>query len=164
MNITLVKYIESDFDLFKTLVSDDETMKYIAGNGWTESEARIHFDSMLEINCQEEELGFYKVVNQKNEYIGNGSLERHKFDLGILEVGYVLKKEFWRMGYGSAICQEILVKANRLYPELEVIAIIDPDNLASRTLLEKNGFELYFKGMEDGKFCEKFVLKKLHVD
>jgi len=35
MNIKLVKYIESDFDLFKTIVSDDETMKYIAGSGWT---------------------------------------------------------------------------------------------------------------------------------
>lgn len=36
MNIKLVKYIESDFDLFKTTV-DDETMKYIAGSGWTKT-------------------------------------------------------------------------------------------------------------------------------
>lgn len=69
MNIKLVKYIESDFHLFKTMVSDDETMKYIAGSGWTESQARVHFDSMLEINCKEEGLGFYKVVNQENEFI-----------------------------------------------------------------------------------------------
>ncbi|MBB6498625.1 GNAT family N-acetyltransferase [Pedobacter cryoconitis] len=69
MDITLVKYTASDFDLFKRMVSDDETMKYIAGNGWTESQARIHFDSMLETNCKENGLGFYKVVNQKNEFI-----------------------------------------------------------------------------------------------
>jgi len=34
MNIKLVKYIENDFDLFKTTV-DDDTMKYIAEIGWT---------------------------------------------------------------------------------------------------------------------------------
>lgn len=164
MNIKLVKYTESDFDLFKTMVSDDETMKYIAGSGWTGNQARIHFDSMLEMNCREAGIGFYKVVNQKNEFIGNCSLERYKYDREILEIGYVLKKEFWRKGYGSAICQEILAKANRLYSELEVIAIINPDNLASKALLEKHGFELFFRGVEDGQFCEKFILKRLSVD
>lgn len=164
MNIKLVKYIESDFDLFKTMVSDDKTMKYIAGSGWTENQARVHFDSMLEINCKEEGLGFYKVVNQENEFIGNCSLERYKYDPEILEIGYVLKKEFWRKGYGSAICHEMLAKANHSYPELEVIAIINPDNLASKTLLEKHGFELYFRGIEDGQLSEKFILKKLSVD
>jgi len=164
MNIKLVKYIESDFELFKTMVSDDETMKYIAGSGWTESQARVHFDSMLEVNCKEEGLGFYKVVNQENEFIGNCSLERYKYDPEILEIGYVLKKEFWRMGYGSAMCQEILAKASRLYPALEVIAIINPDNLASKILLEKHGFELYFRGLEDDQLSEKFILKRLSVD
>ncbi|MCE7044480.1 GNAT family N-acetyltransferase [Dyadobacter sp. CY312] len=164
MDIKLAKYIDSDFDLFKTMVSDDETMKYIAGNGWTENQARLHFDSMLEINCKEEGLGFYKVVNQENEFIGNCSLERYKYDSEIIEIGYVLKKEFWRKGYGSAICQEILAKANHLYSELEVIAIVNPDNLASKKLLEKYGFELYFKGLEDGQFSEKFILKRLSVD
>ena len=164
MNIKLAKYIESDFDLFKTMVSDDETMKYIAGSGWTASQARIHFDSMLEINCKEEGLGFYKVVNQENEFIGNCSLERYKYDPEILEIGYVIKKEFWRKGYGSAICQEILAKANHLYPKLEVIAIINPDNLASKTLLEKHGFELYFRGLEEGQSSEKFILKRRSVN
>lgn len=164
MDITLVKYTASDFDLFKRMVSDDETMKYIAGNGWTESQARIHFDSMLETNCKENGLGFYKVVNQKNEFIGNCSLERYKYNSTMLEIGYVLKKEFWRMGYGSSICQEILAKASHLYPKLQVIAIINPNNLASKALLEKYGFELYFTGIEDGQFSEKFILKRLHED
>lgn len=164
MDIKLAKYIDSDFDLFNTMVSDDETMKYIAGNGWTESRARLHFDSMLEINCKEEGFGFYKVVNQENEFIGNCSLERYKYDSEIIEIGYVLKKEFWRKGYGSAICQEILAKANHLYSELKVIAIVNSDNLASKKLLEKYGFELYFKGLEDGRLSEKFILKRRSVD
>lgn len=53
MNIKLVKYLESDFDLFKTMVSDDETVKYIAGDGWTESQAKVHFDAMIETNRED---------------------------------------------------------------------------------------------------------------
>lgn len=47
---------------------------------------------------------------------------------------------------------------------MDVIAIIDTENEASRKLLCKNGFESYFRGMEDGKFSEKFILKNLHAD
>lgn len=119
---------------------------------------------MLEVNSKEEGLGFFKVVNQNHVFIGNCSLERYTYDPAILEIGYVLKKEFWRMGYGSAICQNLLAEANRLYPELEVIAIIDPEHIASRALLEKHGFERYFIGMENGKFSEKLILKRLHAD
>jgi ribosomal-protein-alanine N-acetyltransferase len=164
MNITLVKYVEADFDSFKNMVSDVETMRYITGLAWTEAESRIQFDAMLAFNALEENLGFFKVVNQKNEFIGNCSLEYYKYDSAILEIGYVLKREFWRMGYGSAILQQLVHKAKNSYPSTEVIAIIDPENQASKKLLGKNGFECYFSGMEEGKFSEKFILKNLQAD
>lgn len=164
MDITLVKYIEDDFDSFKRMVSDEETMRFITGIVWTEDDARLQFDAMLQMNTQQEKLGFFKVVNQKNEFIGNCSLEYYKYDAAILEIGYVLKREFWRMGYGTAILQHLVYIANNSYPSMDVIAIIDPENEASRKLLCKNGFESYFRGMEDGKFSEKFILKNLHAD
>ena len=71
MDITLVKYIEDDFDSFKRMVSDEETMRFITGIVWTEDDARLQFDAMLQMNTQHEKLGFFKVVNQKNEFIGN---------------------------------------------------------------------------------------------
>ncbi|QQD12631.1 GNAT family N-acetyltransferase [Sphingobacterium sp. UDSM-2020] len=163
MQITLVKYVAADFNYFKRLVSDLETMRYITGIEWKEIEARLQFDAMLEINAVEESLGFFKVVNQKNEFIGNCSLECYKYDAAILEIGYVLKREFWRMGYGSAILQRLVHKANNSFPGMDVIAIIDPENQASRKLLEKNGFVCYFKGVEDSKFAEKFILKNFHT-
>ncbi|SJN41828.1 hypothetical protein FM120_13345 [Sphingobacterium faecium PCAi_F2.5] len=116
------------------------------------------------MNTQHEKLGFFKVVNQKNEFIGNCSLESYKYDAAILEIGYVLKREFWRMGYGTAILQQLVYKANNSYPNMDMIAIIDSENEASRKLLCKNGFESYFRGMEDGKFSEKLILKNLHAD
>lgn len=54
MDITLVKYIEDDFDSFKRMVSDEETMRFITGIVWTEDDARIQFDAMLQMNTQQE--------------------------------------------------------------------------------------------------------------
>jgi ribosomal-protein-alanine N-acetyltransferase len=34
-------------------------------------------------------------------------------DNTLLEIGYILKKEFWGKGYGSLICQELLVLAEK---------------------------------------------------
>ena len=75
MDITLVKYIEDDFDSFKRMVSDEETMRFITGIAWTEDVAKIQLNAILEINAIEENLGFFKIVNQQNEFIGNCSLE-----------------------------------------------------------------------------------------
>ena len=158
--IVLKKYKASDFEIYKILVSDDEQMKYISGKGLTENEARNKFDRILHINSKEPELGYFKVLNPDNEYIGDCKLERYKHDNSILEIGYLLKKEFWRQGFGSEICNNLLVKANKFYPQLDMIGIIDPDNKASKKLLAKFGFKSYFLGVEENRPTEKLLLKR----
>ena len=85
--IVLKKYKAPDFEIYKTLVNDDEIMKYISGKGLTENEARNKFDRILDINSEEHELGYFKVLNHDNEYIGDCKLERYKHDNSILEIG-----------------------------------------------------------------------------
>lgn len=163
MEIFLQKYGPQDFNYFKTLVSDDDLMKYITGNGLNEHQSRIKFDTILEINSKEIGLGYFKVFNAEHEFVGDCKLERYKHDHAILEIGYIIKKNFWKNGIGSLICQELLVVARNLYPDLPVIGIIDPENIASKKLLEKFGFECYFTGIEDDLPTEKLMLKKLHA-
>jgi len=40
------------------------------------------------------------------------------------------------------------------------MAVIDPDNVASRKLLEKFNFESYWKGIENDLPTEKLLLKE----
>lgn len=163
MEITLQKYEPEDFNCFKMLVSEDDLMKYISGSGLNEYQARIKFDRILEINSKEPGLGYFKVFNAEKEFVGDCKLERYKHDHTILEIGYIIKKDFWRNGIGSLICEELLAVAHNLYPDLDVIGIIDPENIASKKLLEKFGFERYFIGIEDDLPTEKLLLKKLHA-
>ncbi|MNY67982.1 hypothetical protein D3C86_2056730 [compost metagenome] len=64
------------------------------------------------------------------------------------------------MGYGSLICAKLIALADKMFPETDIIGVIDPENTASKKLLEKFGFTSYFIGMEDELSMEKLILKR----
>ncbi|ERJ57411.1 GNAT family N-acetyltransferase [Sphingobacterium paucimobilis] len=157
--IVYSKYTSSDFGSFETLVYNDDVMRYISGSALTTPQARDKFDSILAINDQEELLGYFKVYNSDKEFLGDCKLERCKYDSRKLEIGYILKKSYWGQGYGTQICAAMLALAKKVSPEKDILGIIDPDNIASKKLLEKFGFESYFIGVEDNLPTEKLILK-----
>ncbi len=58
------------------------------------------------------------------------------------------------------ICEHLLVESKEKFPDLQVMAVIDPDNVNSRKLLEKFNFESYWKGIENDLPTEKLLLKE----
>ncbi len=158
--ISIEKYNQGDFDLYYSMVKEDQVMRYITGKGLTKEEALSKFKEIIDFNLNENHMGYFKIYNNKDEFIGDGKLEWYKQDVSKLEVGYILKEEFWGRGYGTMICREMLALAERLWPARDVIGIIDPDNIASRRLLEKFGFKSFFIGIEDDLPTEKLMLSK----
>lgn len=156
--LSFIKYTPSDFDAYYSLVKNDEVMRYISGKGLTEDGARTKFDSMLKLNEAGIDIGYYKVYNAESVWIGDAKLEWYRKDKNVLEVGYILSPEFWGMGYASEICARLLAFAQAMAPTKDVIGIIDPDNVASKRVLEKFGFKTYFIGTEDGLATEKLRL------
>ena len=159
-SISLTKYVESDFSTYYPLVKEDNVMKYITGKGLTPEEARKKFDSMIEINAKDAKIGYFKVYSNAGEFIGDAKLEWNILDSSQLEIGYILKEVYWGKGYGSMICTKLLSLAEELFSTVDIIGIIDPDNAASKRLLEKFGFKSYFIGVEDNLPTEKLMLKK----
>lgn len=160
--ITLSKYTLDDFDIYLPLVTNQEVMKYISGEPLTYQEARAKFETMIAVNAMEDMLGYFKSYNTANEFIGDCKLERYPVDPNLLEIGYILKPQYWGQGYGTTLCNSMMKIANDYYPDLDVIGIIDPDNTASRKLLKKNGFVSFFIGIEDNLPTEKLILKRTH--
>ncbi|WP_218565419.1 GNAT family N-acetyltransferase [Sphingobacterium multivorum] len=72
----------------------------------------------------------------------------------------MLRKEHWGKGLGTQICESMLALATTLNPGKDVIGIIDPDNTASRRLLNKFGFKSFFVGIEDDIATEKLMRKR----
>lgn len=135
-------------------------MRYITGKGLTPEEARKKFDSMIEVNTRDAKIGYFKVYNNAGDFIGDAKIEWDIQDNPELEIGYILKEVYWGKGYGTMICAKLISLAEELFSTVDIIGIIDPDNAASKRLLEKFGFKSYFIGVEDNLPTEKLILKK----
>ncbi len=59
---------------------------------------------------------------------------------GNIEIGYYLKRSAWGFGYATEASRRLLEFAFKETPLQEVVATFDPENLASRKVLEKAGF------------------------
>lgn len=158
--LIITKFEEADFDIYYSLVRKDAVMRYITGRGLTQEKALEKFNSILEVNKKEEQLGYFKLHDSCGVFIGHGKLERYGADLSQLEIGYILKEEFWGRGYGTQFCLQTLSIADKFHPELDLVGIIDPENIASKRLLQKFGFKSFFIGQEDGLPTEKLILKR----
>lgn|SRR5690554_5280398 len=158
------KYVPEDFPTYFALVSQDAPMKYITGRGMRLEEAKAKFQSILEINNCHPRLGYFQVHDvDSQEIIGECKLVTYLNEPSMFEIGYLLKSEYWKQGYGTKICKHLLALAFELDPQKDIVGIIDPENAASKALLEKFGFESYFMGVEDGKATEKFRLRRHDV-
>lgn len=141
------KFTVNDFQLYFKLVSNFEVMKMITEKSLTEKEADDDFDKVLKNNSIHPFLGTYKVFNSSHDFLGLAKLELKSIDDTEAELGYMLLPHFWGQGLGYIIAQALL-KISLQEPKLRsLIAIIDPNNIASRKILLKNGF--YSKAFKD---------------
>lgn len=158
--LILKKYNEADFPAYYDTVREDQVMKYITGKGMTVEQAKVKFTSIQNINNADPALGYFQVIDSElQQNIGECKLVNYAKDPSLYEIGYLVKEAYWQKGYGTAICQQLLTLASALNSDKTVIAIINPDNLASRRLLEKFGFISYFVGTEDDIPTEKLRLQ-----
>lgn len=69
-------------------------------------------------------------------------------DQKIAQIGYIIFKPFWNLGYATSAVQWIEKQLPNQFLIQKFEAYIDPKNLASIKVLEKNGFK--FIKQEDG--------------
>ena len=96
-------FVEEDFTFYKTLVQNEQVMRYINGGVvLDEDKARSWFERQLDRYKDERQTGFLLLIKKEtNEPIGFAGLLLQTVD-GIeeLEVGYWLTPIHWKVGYG----------------------------------------------------------------
>lgn len=158
-NIELKKYIEQDILEYQQLVRCREVMFYITGDGMTNEQSKAKFKSIISINNKYASIGYFQVLDQNTkEVLGECKLVYYLDDPILFEIGYLLKKEYWRQGLGSKICRHLLAFAQHIDPKKNIIGVIHPENIASKRLLEKFGFKSIFRDIENGIPTEKLIL------
>ncbi len=138
-------YTLVDFDNYFQLVSDADVMKLITGRPLLESETRERFERMLSVNLEYPEIGHFKVsLKSDGSYVGHSKLEMTK--KGEAEIGYVLMSKYWGNGYGNEIAHTLVNLGKESSGIQNLIAIIDPENTASKRILQKQGFQWDYDG------------------
>lgn len=83
--------------------------------------------------------GMWLVENQQGQSIGMCGLIKRDF-LTETDLGYAYLPEFVGQGYAYEAAQAVLAYAAQHAALKTLVAIVSPDNLASKSLLEKLGF------------------------
>jgi RimJ/RimL family protein N-acetyltransferase len=158
--LELVKYTGlEDFHYFSCIVFNESIMNMNMGRIFTQEEAEEYFDFMIENDKRYDFAGNYKVfIENNNIYIGTATLRLSEDLLGA-EIEYMLLPDYWGKGYGTEIVGCLLNLVSKYESVKEIIAITDPNNIGSRKVLLKNGFEsnLTYKVEEDDRIAEKFI-------
>ncbi|MGG1217282.1 GNAT family N-acetyltransferase [Priestia endophytica] len=135
------KFEAIDFKDYFRLVSNEKVMAQITERAIPKEEDQANYQKLLQRNKQYELYGSYKVYNLlTKEFIGLGHLTVNENQIDEAEIGYMILPEYWGEGYGTAIAKKLIDLA-QLAPITTLKAIIDPENIASRSILIKRGFE-----------------------
>lgn len=141
-NFLLKKISETDFSLHFELVSNARVMEKITGKPLSEPEARDKFNKILRSNTIHPDFGYFKITQKDSgKFVGVAKLEINQMDSSEAEIGYMILPEYWGKGIISIVAKNLLDVATRKSQLKKVFAIIDPENIPSRKILEKNGFQ-----------------------
>lgn len=149
----LEKYTAHDFDDYYALVRDEAVMTYITGEALSKEEAQARFAKSIRQNEEHAIFGSYKIFID-DIYIGFGMVLLDA-DNDEAEIGYMLFPRFFKKGYGQQIANTLVALARKTTIPT-VMAMIDPDNDASRKILTRAGFVSVKAGIIDGIPTEIF--------
>jgi ribosomal-protein-alanine N-acetyltransferase len=142
MKVELKKWSYDDIDdLVKVMNNSDRT--YLSNSApypFTQANAKWWLDHILK---QDEIKGIYRSIVVDDEIVGNISviLENDVFSIDS-ELGYLLMKNQWNKGIMSdAVCQIVKLAFYKLDIQ-RITALVFDKNIASKRVLEKNGFIL----------------------
>ncbi len=138
----LIEKMESeDFALHYLLVSNEMVMKMVSGKAMNEKEAREKFDNILKANKLHLQFGYFKITNNlSKKFLGVAKIELKSIGSNEAELGYLLLPDFWGKGIAGKVVKQFIELCREAKQIEKLYAIIDPENIASRKILEKNGF------------------------
>ncbi len=135
--LILRRFEDDDFKSLSSLMTDAETMLY---TGFKKPQPVEKIRELL-TKWQSEgtsSLGVWAVVQiDSNDFIGWSMLKVTNSDFP--ELGYMLSKQKWGMGYATELAAAILDHAFSILKFTKVLAVTSANNFASIRVLEKIG-------------------------
>jgi ribosomal-protein-alanine N-acetyltransferase len=134
--------VESDFDGVHDVYSDAETMTFHGDGPFDRATTRAWMERTLS-RYDGGELGFRAVIHKDSgEYVGHiGLLPQEAEGMQLTEVGYWLRRRFWRQGYATEGARALRDEGFRRMEVPRIVSLIHPGNLASQAVALKNDMQ-----------------------
>ena len=152
-------YETTDLDVFFSLNGSPAVMRYIRDPYFSREEAKKGLEDILNNYALQPGLGKWAVVDREDPAVFMGTFAIFPIQDDVrIQLGYSLLNEYWGHGYATELVMEGLLYARDILNLQTIYAIIDPENHASRHVLEKAGFHtsgtVIRSGMTDGLLFE----------
>lgn len=152
--VYLRQLTQADYEALNTLLQDEEVM-YAYEHAFTPEEVQEWLDKQLK-RYLEDGIGLWAIISKETgEFLGQAGLTWQETDQEReLEVGYLLKKEYWHQGYATEAAKACKEYAFYVLGQNRVSAIIRENNLASQQVAQRLGmtperqFVKHYYGMD----------------
>lgn len=133
---------QSDFESLCKILQDEKTM-YAYEGAFSDAEAQEWLDRQIS-RYQKWGFGLWAVIlKETDEMIGQCGLTMQPWkDEEVLEIGYLLQRQYWHKGYAVEAAKACKQYAFDILKSEEVCSIIRDANLASQNVAIRNGMTL----------------------
>jgi len=160
----LREFSQHDVDLLVDLNSDPEVTRYINGGKPTAKAYIVEqvMPRILNYYTTNSQLGIWAALDKKDlAFMGWFHFRPYHPDPSEIELGYRLKRKYWGNGFASEGSRALI---QRGFEELNldvIVATADPENRASRRVMEKVGLTYEKEYAEvDGFIVVKYRLNR----
>jgi len=149
-------HTENDLDCCAALWADAQVVRFIGGRAFSRDET---WARMLRYagHWRWKQYGFW-IIEEKatGDFVGEIGFADHKRDVvpsiaGKPESGWALTPTMWGRGFASEALRTVLAWGDANLGESETVCLIDPENLPSLGMAEKQGYGGLVRAKYKGK-------------
>jgi ribosomal-protein-alanine N-acetyltransferase len=137
--LLLREFRVEDFEGVHAYASDPNVVKYILWGPNTKEDTKAFIINALNQKTQNPRVCYELAVTIGGELIGGCNLTITDLEKGEGEIGYCLRSDMWRKGYGTEVASALIEFSLKSLKLNRVIAKCDKRNIASFKVMEKNG-------------------------
>jgi ribosomal-protein-alanine N-acetyltransferase len=137
--VVIRKLYKKDVKQLYTLETDKDIKRFVGGPIKRERDEWIAGMRQL-IGNRQAILPLSIIHKDSGEFVGRASLFLKDLDEPCWEIQILIAKKYWGDRLGREVCELLMTAAYGTLGTRSIIAIVDPDNAASRALVEDFGF------------------------
>jgi ribosomal-protein-alanine N-acetyltransferase len=141
----------ADMDYVRAVGTDWEVQKTLFQRLWPEAECVERLERWMR-SWQERGFGFWIFEDESGAIVGHGGLFMAPEAPGEVEVGYIVRPQFWGRGYATEMVRAALAVAARDLRLERLVANTMPENAASQRVLQKCGFAFARRTLYAGQY------------